>query len=593
MKKITIIMFLTIITFLCIAFNSNSEVYASIPATASLDVNNDGKIDIKDLAIISSNYNVKKSGNKYQAKYDLNSDGIIDLYDMTSVSKKIGTIIPSNIKVESVALNKTTDTLVVGEYVSLSATIYPSNASNQRLMWESSNPKVATIPNGGVVATAVGPGTATITATTVDGSKTASCTITVLSPSIKLNKTNDTITVGKYDVLSANVSPNDTLKQAVAWKSSNPNVATVSGVKTYNTSGKAIYLAQVTGVTAGKTSITATTADGNKTAVCNVTINNPASIKAGSVTLNKTNDAITVGYTDNLTATVSPDNAANKTVTWKSSNPKVAAVSSTGKITAISAGTAAITATANDGSNKTATCTILVNNNAIVTFKDENLEQVIRDTLKKPTGNIYKSDVQTIKVLNADGKFIKDISGIRNLSNLTELYLGYALVYPSASSTTSYITFSNSISNTDELKELKNLQYLNLNGNNITNVDALKNLSNLQYLDLGSNYKLNSIDPLKNLSNLQYLNLAEDSKLTDIYKLKEINNLRILSLSYGNSALNDINSLVNSLKGLNKLHELDIIYSRDISTISESDKQAIRSVLPSLIEMQFTGRWIN
>jgi hypothetical protein len=95
MKKIAIIIVLSLFTTLFITINSNSKVYASSQTTTDLDVNADKIVDIKDLAIISSNYNIKKSDKNYNIKYDLNSDGIIDLYDMTLLSKKIGTSIPN------------------------------------------------------------------------------------------------------------------------------------------------------------------------------------------------------------------------------------------------------------------------------------------------------------------------------------------------------------------------------------------------------------------------------------------------------------------------------------------------------------------
>ncbi|MFT8313998.1 MAG: SH3 domain-containing protein [Clostridium sp.] len=94
MKKIKIIIVLSLLTTLCININFNSKVYAATVPTASLDVNNDYIIDIKDLAAVSSKYNIKKSDSTYNTKYDLNKDGLIDLYDMTLLSKQIGTSIP-------------------------------------------------------------------------------------------------------------------------------------------------------------------------------------------------------------------------------------------------------------------------------------------------------------------------------------------------------------------------------------------------------------------------------------------------------------------------------------------------------------------
>ena len=86
---------------------------------------------------------------------------------------------PAVIPVESVSLDKTADTLVVGDTVTLSATVLPDNAKNKSVSWSSDNTDVATVDASGKV-TAVAFGTATITVTTVDGTKTATCTFTVI-----------------------------------------------------------------------------------------------------------------------------------------------------------------------------------------------------------------------------------------------------------------------------------------------------------------------------------------------------------------------------------------------------------------------------
>ena len=83
-----------------------------------------------------------------------------------------------------------------------------------------------------------------------------------------------------------------------------------------------------------------------------------AAVAVTGVTLNKASTSIEAGETETLVATVAPDNATDKTVTWSSSNTAVATVDSAGKVTAVSAGSATITATA--GTNKTATCTVTV-----------------------------------------------------------------------------------------------------------------------------------------------------------------------------------------------------------------------------------------
>ena len=92
----------------------------------------------------------------------------------------------------------------------------------------------------------------------------------------------------------------------------------------------------------------------------------PTTVNVSGVELDKTEANLTVNGTETLTATVSPDNAANKTVTWSSDNEAVATVDADGVVTAVSAGTATITATATNGTtdtsdDKTATCDVTVN----------------------------------------------------------------------------------------------------------------------------------------------------------------------------------------------------------------------------------------
>ena len=104
--------------------------------------------------------------------------------------------------------------------------------------------------------------------------------------------------------------------------------------------------------------ITVTTTDGGKTATCTVTVTNPA-VPVQSVSLNKTELSLNVGESVTLTATVLPDNADNKAVTWSSSDAAVATVDSNGKVSAVAAGSAVITVKTTDG-EKTATCTVTV-----------------------------------------------------------------------------------------------------------------------------------------------------------------------------------------------------------------------------------------
>ena len=254
-------------------------------------------------------------------------------------------------KVTGVSLNTNSLTLYVGESSTLTTTITPDNATDKSVAWESDAPGVATVENGTV--TAIKAGTATITATAADGSgEKATCTVTVNAAetvpvqSVSLDKTTLGLTEGNTAQLTATVKPDNATNKNVTWESSNTSVATV------NATG------EVTAIGAGTATITVTTVDQSKTATCEVTVT-AAPVPVSGVTLNKDSLALGVGDTETLTATVAPANAANQSVTWASSDPSVATVDATGKVTAVGAGTATITVTTQDG-NHTAACTVTV-----------------------------------------------------------------------------------------------------------------------------------------------------------------------------------------------------------------------------------------
>ena len=257
------------------------------------------------------------------------------------------TVSDKEIKVTGVKLNKSETSLLVGGNETLTATVLPEDATNQNVTWKSDKPEIATVDANGKV-TGVKAGEATITVTTEDGGKTATCKVTVSDTEIKvtgvtLNKTALTLNIGANETLSATVAPADATNKKVTWKSSDAAVATV------DTNGK------VTAVKAGEATITVTTEDGGKTATCKVTVkpNLVSEITLAAL-------AIYVGESKAVTATVKPDDATNKELTWKSSDESIATVDNTGKVTGKKIGTATITATARDGSGVSGSCTVTV-----------------------------------------------------------------------------------------------------------------------------------------------------------------------------------------------------------------------------------------
>jgi len=377
---------------------------------------------------------------------------------------------PPSIKVAGVTLDSKSGTVDIGKTKQLKATVAPSNATDKTVTWGTSNANIAAV-NGSGLVTAKAAGTATITVTTRDGQKKATSTVTVPVPvkapptappkaqtapkpdvakyqatiqakcnyhtpadvwkaidkhayaddvykkwtesysknysktrpnnqtdkqiiqarcgfgdanavwsaieknhgypaallktwadsyyptavvkvtGVSLNSTSGTLEIGKTKQLTATVAPSNATDKTVTWSTSNANVAAVSA------SGL------VTAKAAGTATITATTRDGQKKAASTVTVpaktSPPPVVKVTGVSLDSSSVTVGIGATRQLTATVSPSNAADRAVTWTSGNANIANVSTSGLVTARSAGTATITVTTKDGGYK-ATCAVTV-----------------------------------------------------------------------------------------------------------------------------------------------------------------------------------------------------------------------------------------
>ena len=250
-------------------------------------------------------------------------------------------VVTAPVPTASVTLSQTELSLVKGATATLSATVVPSDATNQKVTWHSTNTAVAIVENG--IVTAVSGGTATITVTTEDGNHTATCevTVTVSATGVTLSQTELPLVKGATATLTATVVPSDATNQKVTWRSNNTSIATVEN-------------GTVTAVSAGNATITVTTEDGNHTATCEVTV----TVSATGVTLSQTELPLAKGATATLRATVVPSDATNQKVRWSSNNTAVATVEN-GTVTAVSGGNATITVTTEDG-NHTATCSVAV-----------------------------------------------------------------------------------------------------------------------------------------------------------------------------------------------------------------------------------------
>ncbi len=164
---------------------------------------------------------------------------------------------------------------------------------------------------------------------------------------ISVNPTSLSLVEGETGSLTATVSPSDADDKTVIWDSSDKSVASVENGK-------------VTALKAGSANITVKSVDGGFTASCSVSVS-AKTVDVASISLSKEELTLKEGDSETITATVKPDDATDKTVTWTSSDPSVATVDG-GKIEAVKEGTATVTAKAGD---KTATCKVTVDKKVI------------------------------------------------------------------------------------------------------------------------------------------------------------------------------------------------------------------------------------
>ncbi len=324
---------------------------------SNYNISRDCKISVIDNGNMNTDTNIDtNTGTNTGSNVDINTesntgsnlDTNIDSNTNTGSGSNMGSNLDTNtntnvvVKVSSVGLNSYSITMGLNEKNTLVATVLPSNASNKNVVWSSSNTNVATVYNG--VVTAVGIGKATITVETVDGNKRAMAEVVVKSNEIgvsqvSLNASTIKLSKGNKKTLKATISPSNATNKTITWSSSNSAVATVSdGVVTATGNGTAVISAK---------------SSNEIIANCTVIVGTP--------TLKISNSSVTIidGNTRKLTATLSYS-ALDQSVTWSSSDTKVATVDSNGNVKAKSTGTAVITAKSNYDSSITVECKVTV-----------------------------------------------------------------------------------------------------------------------------------------------------------------------------------------------------------------------------------------
>lgn len=273
-------------------------------------------------------------------------DGDIQNSCKVNVSNKI-------IPVTGLELNFRELSMYVNNTETLFVTVYPSNATEQSVIWTSDNTDIVSIDENGNIK-ALKEGSATITAMIKGYDFSANCKINVSLPVIRvtgvtLNQTKLEMYTGKKMKLNAIITPESASNKNVRWTSSNDDIATISST------------GEVYAIQSGSVIITATTIDGNYSATCSVLIKSEA-ISVSSISINKTSLTLQLGETDQLQAFIKPENASNKDVTWNSSDNNIVTVDNEGYITTLNTGSAIITAVSASNTNVKATCKVLVSN---------------------------------------------------------------------------------------------------------------------------------------------------------------------------------------------------------------------------------------
>ena len=352
----------------------------------------------KDVAVVDSNGKVIAVSAGMAVVKAVSADGKVTGECQVTVTK----IPEQTVEITGIHLNTESFEMSVGNDAVLTATVEPADAENKTVLWSTSNASVATVEEGKV--TAVGAGTAIITATTSDGKFKAECTIDVREKTSEVVAVTDiavtpaevTLKEAEKKQLTAKIIPSDATEQTVTWTSSNSNIVTVSET------------GEITAVTKGSVVIIATTKDGGKTACCNVTVEGEPEktvIPVEDVLVEPGTVEMTEGETKALTVTVLPVNADNQNIRFTTSDESVVTVDAEGNLNAVAAGKATIIVVTEDGS-KTAFCNVTVKGKeqTITTVK---VTAIQMDTTPV-TLNLKKSKNLNVQVLptNATNKTV-------------------------------------------------------------------------------------------------------------------------------------------------------------------------------------------
>lgn len=339
------------------------ETYDSFVDKEGLNVTYQSSKETKQIYKDVYTYVLKDvNGASVNAKEAFKSEGLYNVdvsYKKKSFKNVTIKVINDTSKVSSISITPSETPLTVGKSVSLTANVLPSTAKDKSVTWSSSSDSVAIVTSSGTV-TGCSTGSATITATANDGSGVkGTAIINVQSASTDVKITNllispssKSLKVGESFSITKTIIPSNATNKTLTFTSSDSSVITVDDNGKVSAKGE------------GTAQITVKTVDGsNISKVCSVSVE-AAPVLVQNITLSSTSLSLEINDITKLTATVSPENAANKTIAWTALDSSVVSVKTDGTVTAVGVGSTTITAKASDGSGVKATCSVTVKNSA-------------------------------------------------------------------------------------------------------------------------------------------------------------------------------------------------------------------------------------
>ena len=214
--------------------------------------------------------------------------------------------------------------------------VLPENAYNKNVSFESADAGIAAVNSNGVVS-GVSAGETTITVTTEDGGFTGACTINVYNQAVTgvtIEPSEAELPAGYSMKLTATVLPENATNKNVVYSVDDESILSVD------------QDGNITGLSLGIATVTVTTEDGGFTASAEITV---IPVQVTGVSISPKSVSVALGHTIQLTASITPSNAANKNLSWSVSDETIISVDGQGTVTGLSGGTATVTVTTEDG----------------------------------------------------------------------------------------------------------------------------------------------------------------------------------------------------------------------------------------------------